>query len=279
MEDNSDLDSFLTNSIQGGSDAATNNVNTSQPQFKPKLRKIKRAKIRPAAPITPIPEKIMPTVSESILASIPEETINQPLEQSSDVNFKDEKAAHNDDEQQVTTSDNILTDASTELVTASEAQEMTSESYQDSYILEGLPPELDYNTDENYEAVYEGEMGYIKKSIFYAVSCACLVIGLFIGKTLFSSQTIENHGLEGVVTNPDVPQGRPRCGLTDKSQACIFYMMNWYKQELNGRDFYKLAAQLTGREEYMIETDNLRYATVKIRPGHFAQLNIPSLKE
>ena len=83
---------------------------------------------------------------------------------------------------------------------------------------------------------------------------------------------------KGVVTNPDVPSGRPRCGLTDKSQACVFYLMNWYKQELNGRDFYKLAAQLTGREEYMIETDNLRYATVKIKPGHFAQLNIPALK-
>jgi hypothetical protein len=106
----------------------------------------------------------------------------------------------------------------------------------------------------------------------------CLFIGLYIGKTLFSSETIENYGLEGVVTNPDVPAGRPRCGLTDKSQACVFYLMNWYKQELNGRDFYRLAAELTGREEYMIETDNLRYASIKIKPGNIAQLNIPALK-
>jgi hypothetical protein len=54
--------------------------------------------------------------------------------------------------------------------------------------------------------------------------------------------------------------------------------MNWYKQELNGRSFYKLAAQLTGREEHMIETENIRYSLVKIAPGHFAQLNIPALK-
>ena len=54
--------------------------------------------------------------------------------------------------------------------------------------------------------------------------------------------------------------------------------MNWYKQELTGRDFYKLAAQLTGREEYMIETENLRYSTVKIKPGAIVQLNIPALK-
>jgi hypothetical protein len=54
--------------------------------------------------------------------------------------------------------------------------------------------------------------------------------------------------------------------------------MNCYKQELTGRDFFKLAATLTGREEYMIETENLRYATTKIKPGAFAQLNIPALK-
>ena len=106
----------------------------------------------------------------------------------------------------------------------------------------------------------------------------CLFIGLYVGKALFSSETVENYGLEGVVTNPDVPAGRPRCGLTDKSQACVFYLMNWYKQELEGRDFFRLAAELTGREEYMIETDNLRYANTKIKPGNIAQLNIPALK-
>ena len=98
----------------------------------------------------------------------------------------------------------------------------------------------------------------MKKNILVAVSAICLILGLFIGKTLFSSQKVEKHGLEGVVINEDVPAGRPRCGLTDKSQACVFYLMNWYKQELNGRDFYKLAAQLTGSEDYMIETDNHR---------------------
>ena len=143
--------------------------------------------------------------------------------------------------------------------------------------MDALPPELDY-VDENMEEDFVPDVGYVKKSMVYIVAGICLLGGLFIGKAFFAEQKIENYGLEGVVANPDVPAGRPRCGLTDKSQACIFYMLNWYKQELNGRDFYKLAAQLTGREEYMIETDNLRYANVKIKPGHFAQLNIPALK-
>jgi hypothetical protein len=56
------------------------------------------------------------------------------------------------------------------------------------------------------------------------VAVLCLFIGLYIGKALFSSETVENYGLEGVVTNPDVPAGRPRCGLTERSQACVFYL-------------------------------------------------------
>ncbi len=277
MEDNNSLDSFLTNNMQDNSGAPTANTETPQTIQKPKLRKIKRAKIRSATPVSPImEEQSTPILQEN----------SSDLTIQSEINATEEVSAPAQTDFSDTANESpIVSDletesaTKTELVTASDAQEMTAEPYQDSYILEGLPPELDYETDENYEAIYEGDTGYIKKSIFYTVTTICLLFGLFIGKALFSSQIVENHGLEGVVTNPDVPQGRPRCGLTDKSQACIFYMMNWYKQELNGRDFYKLAAQLTGREEYMIETDNLRYATVKIRPGHFAQLNIPALKE
>lgn len=168
---------------------------------------------------------------------------------------------------------------SMEIIKAVDAQNLTAGAeYDSSYILDGLPPELDYGVDEDIEDTYADNGSYVKKKLLFIASGLCLIIGLFAGKAMFSSQKVENYGLEGVVTNPDVPSGRPRCGLTDKSQACVFYLMNWYKQELNGRDFYKLAAQLTGREEYMIETDNLRYATVKIKPGHFAQLNIPALK-
>lgn len=281
MEDNDNLDSFFSNSMQESSDVSANNVETSQVIQKPKLRKIKRAKIRPSAPLSPAPEKIMPNPIETV-SDVQTESITKEeavLSQTTSVNKFSSEANPTVNEDTLTFEETAQPNIGTDLVTASDAQEMTTEPLQDSYVLEGLPPELDYEADENYEPVYEGDSGYIKKSIFYTISCVSLLFGLFVGKAIFSSQVIENHGLEGVVTNPDVPQGRPRCGLTDKSQACIFYMMNWYKQELNGRDFYKLAAQLTGREEYMIETDNLRYATVKIRPGHFAQLNIPALKE
>ena len=78
--------------------------------------------------------------------------------------------------------------------------------------------------------------------------------------------------------NSEVPAGRPRCGMTEESQACVLYLMNCYKQELTGRNFFELAAQLTKRETYMIDSANIRYANEKIKPGYFVQLNIPALQ-
>lgn len=226
----------------------SNTTNQSTPMgdgvVRPKLRKIKRPKVKVvnSTPQPPKKENPMPEHDEEIVLEKNDEQIG------------------------------------TSLVTAIEAQELALEKEAESqYAFNNNSPELNYDDDDDFivDAEYAG---YVKKNVLIIASVVCLVLGMFIGKALFSSRKVEKHGLEGVVINQDVPQGRPRCGLTDKSQACVFYLMNWYKQELNGRDFYKLAAQLTGREEYMIETDNLRYATVKIKPGHFAQLNIPALK-
>lgn len=249
--DDKTLDSFLEENIQNISQPQNNLSSTNGDSTpRPKLRKIKRAKPRIVPDIPQAPQK------------------------EDNLNFNQE--FQNDDFNSAINDSSIEPVQSTDLITSSEANEIVSEFENDNpYVLEGLSPDLDYSPSDYSQDDFSG---YVKKNILVAVSAICLVLGLFIGKTLFSSQKVEKHGLEGVVINEDVPAGRPRCGLTDKSQACVFYLMNWYKQELNGRDFYKLAAQLTGREDYMIETDNLRYATVKIKPGHFAQLNIPALK-
>ncbi len=240
--DNNSLDSFVDNGLK-------NTQNTSEQNTpRPKLRKIKRPKIRVVPDVPQSPEKIMP-----------EET-KQALE----VNVNDEAIENLDSQSE-----------SNSIVSINDIEPTPQMNYNTQYELGALPPDYDLSPVDHISFV---NTEYVKKNLFIVVSLFCLLIGVFIGKSMFSSNKIEKHGLEGVVVNEDVPSGRPRCGLTDKSQACVFYLMNWYKQELNGRDFYKLAAQLTGREEYMIETDNLRYATVKIKPGHFAQLNIPALK-
>ena len=325
MEDDS-LDSLITNNPAATSASvpqndAGNNVSDAVPAFRPKLRKIKRPKIRPMSDIPAAPAKIMPQaaiLSENTVGNIsvspaagytgtefpasgtngaphlptetetkitPNSNAKEQTESSADNAPARESSASTDIESRSEVSGVLENDLheelkqSTEIIKAVDAQNLTAGAeYDSSYILDGLPPELDYGVDEDIEDTYADNGSYVKKKLLFIASGLCLIIGLFTGKAMFSSQKVENYGLEGVVTNPDVPSGRPRCGLTDKSQACVFYLMNWYKQELNGRDFYKLAAQLTGREEYMIETDNLHYATVKIKPGHFAQLNIPALK-
>lgn len=325
MEDDS-LDSLITNNPAATSASmpqndAGNNVSDAVPAFRPKLRKIKRPKIRPMSDIPAAPAKIMPQAarmsentvgniaaspaagytgtefSASGTSEIPPLTAETEIKTAPNPNANERTGSFADDTQtrESSASTEIETRSgdsgvlendlheelkqSTEIVKAVDAKNLAAGAeYDSSYILDGLPPELDYAVDEDIEDTYADNGSYVKKKLLFIASGLCLIIGLFAGKAMFSSQKVENYGLEGVVTNPDVPSGRPRCGLTDKSQACVFYLMNWYKQELNGRDFYKLAAQLTGREEYMIETDNLRYATVKIKPGHFAQLNIPALK-
>ena len=88
----------------------------------------------------------------------------------------------------------------------------------------------------------------------------------------------KNSGLEGVVINSEVPQGRARCGIAEQTQGCVLYIMNPHRSTHSASDFFPLAAKLTGREKYIIETGNMTYSHTKIRPGEIAQINIPPLQ-
>jgi len=241
MEENQNLD----NISQVDNGLHTQPSDAQSDTQRPKLKKIKRPKIRPISDVPPAPEK---TIIEDVSSEQPQQ--QHPSDSGSQ----------------------------NSLVTSKDAQNLlNNDEKRQSYILESLPPELDYDSDDETNFDYQENTG---NSLFkqLIIGGVCLLIGVSLGFIFFSSKKVEQHGLEGVVLNPDVPKGRARCGLTEQSQACVFYVMNCYKQELTGRNFYKLAAQLTGREEHMIETENIRYSLVKIRPGHFAQLNIPAIK-
>lgn len=248
MEEDNTLEKLLSDTDFSASQSVASNV---PPR---KLRKIKRPKIRPTSDLPEPPSKV---VSEN---------------ESGIENFLSENVSDHDTISQEDTK-------GSNLITATDAQSANLENEQfSSYILDALPPDFsngEFSPDS--DDLYEGPLHQFKNKLVL-LSVACFLAGLFLGALFFSSSSEEKHGLEGVVFNQDVPSGRPRCGLTEKTQACVFYLMNCYKQELTGRHFYKLAAQLTRREEYMIESENLRYATVKIRPGEFAQLNIPALE-
>ena len=121
--------------------------------------------------------------------------------------------------------------------------------------------------------------GSMDRSKVFIVAMISLLVGLLVGKFFFapSSNAPQINGLQGVIFNPEVPQGRSRCGVAEKTQGCVLYLMNPERQELNGRDFYDGASQLTGRPRFIIETGNMRYSSKKIKPGQIAQINIPPL--
>ena len=115
------------------------------------------------------------------------------------------------------------------------------------------------------------------KGVIVIIGLVFLLTMLF-GKIVLGGKTIVKDGLQGVVVNAEVPRGRARCGVAERTQGCVLYIMNPQRQDLQGRDFYDLASQLTGRQRFVIETGNMRYSSAKIRPGELAQINIPPLQ-
>ena len=163
----------------------------------------------------------------------------------------------------------------------------------DAYLDEGNLPSTSVNnrnTNENprflqdedllpeYDEVKSANLPpYLTKNILILIGAVLFFIGLLTAKIFWSDSKVVRNGLQGVVVNPEVPKGRARCGVAERTQGCVLYIMNPQRQELNARDFYDLASQMTGRQRFVIETGNMRYANTKIRPGDIVQLNIPPL--
>ncbi len=147
------------------------------------------------------------------------------------------------------------------------------------YHAEQQPAFIEEEDLRNEEGFYEGSElpPYLTKKILILLAAVIFFVGFLSSRFLFAAPQVVRNGLQGVVVNPEVPRGRARCGVAEKTQGCVLYIMNPQRQELNARDFYDLASQLTGRQRFVIETGNMRYSNTKIRPGDIAQLNIPPL--
>lgn len=131
--------------------------------------------------------------------------------------------------------------------------------------------------DEYTDSLYENEKRGVSAIALVFSIILSLAVGLLMGKLLFSESQVTHNGLQGVVVNNEVPRGRARCGVADRTQGCVLYIMNPQRQNVRAKDFYDMAAQVTGRQRFMVETGNMRYSNTEIRPGDIAQLNIPPL--
>lgn len=126
------------------------------------------------------------------------------------------------------------------------------------------------------DTLMEGNLFTVKGVALIAV--LTLILGALVTKLIVGGKTVVKDGLQGVVVNTEVPRGRARCGVAERTQGCVLYIMNPQRRDLQGRDFYDLASQLTGRQRFVVETGNMRYSSAKIRPGDIAQINIPPLQ-
>lgn len=143
----------------------------------------------------------------------------------------------------------------------------------DSYSPNYLDEDEYYNNNTAVASAPE----WLTTKTFVMIVCVALFLGILAGRFLFSQSSVVHNGLQGVVVNAEVPRGRARCGIAERTQGCVLYIMNPQRQEMSAKDFYDLASQVTGRQRFMIETGNMRYANSKIRPGDIVQLNIPPL--
>ena len=108
--------------------------------------------------------------------------------------------------------------------------------------------------------------------LFFALGCGAGYVG-----SSFRAKDITGggSGMRGVDRNSEIPKGRPRCGLAQKGQGCVLYLMNTQRREIEGRDFFESASVMLGVPRFQIETANIRYSTKRIPPGYIALLNIP----
>lgn len=240
-------------------DFNNNNINrpagtVMQDPNRPRLKKVKRPIKRIINPAngTPNPSAVPPKAEPPIAQQ-------QPQQQSS---------ANSQDDFDL---DAIL-DGGENLPAVNNTQEVTND-FQPQFIDDSdiTPPKVPLAEQFMVDNMFT------KKALLLG-SLFAFIIGFGLARLFFAQETVVRDGLQGVVINPEVPRGRARCGVAERTQGCVLYIMNPQRQELTARDFYDLASQLTGRQRFVIETGNMRYSNVKIRPGGIAQLNIPPLQ-
>lgn len=239
-------------------------MNINQNANRPKLKKIKRP-INRTAPLgsnegqmqnAPRPQ---PSMSQNNQPKM-QNPMHNPMQQNSPVYQQQSHV------QMPNSSDlNEYLDGRTNLPNVREVQQ---NDYQPNFIEEG-----EYYDDRQYSDA----PAWLNVKVFVFAIIMFMVAGILAGKIIFAQSTVVKNGLQGVVVNSEVPRGRARCGIAERSQGCVLYIMNPQRQEMAAKDFYDLAAQVTGRQRFMIETGNMRYANSRIKPGDIVQLNIPPL--
>ncbi len=131
--------------------------------------------------------------------------------------------------------------------------------------------------DNNFAAQFNLPPSILTTKAMSFILAGVFFFGIIFGANVFGTSTT-THGLQGVILNPGVPEGRKRCGIAEKTEGCVLFMMNASQRDREVRSFYEQAAAITNVPAYTIEMGNITYASTIIRPGYFAQINIPPIR-
>lgn len=149
---------------------------------------------------------------------------------------------------------------------------------EDEVTIEQEEEEFENPYDKNFASDLGLPPAFIRTPMMLLFFLMFTLVGAGLG---FFYGTMDSRGadeLPGVVTNVEIPKGRPRCGIAQKGQGCVFYVMNAQRKEMEARDFFGIASDMLQMPKFQIETANIRYATTRIPPGYIALLNIPPLQ-
>lgn len=132
----------------------------------------------------------------------------------------------------------------------------------------------------NFATDFNLPAGVIKTKGILGIFGVTLIVGMIFGGIFFggSDNAPRPTGLQGVVRNPDITSEMRRCGLIDKGQACVLYIMNTTRYDKKAEDFFDDAVKLTEIQKFSIQMVNPKYAKTIIPPGRFAQIKIPNVR-
>ncbi len=174
-----------------------------------------------------------------------------------------------------------------------------SEDFEDDFLEESEPEEafvddLDEPEEQDFQSDSQDEEDFYQEDAYAAQTdlpaflsstkkvMAFLAIFLFLGIGVgFLGGSLkggQGQSMQGIVENGEIPGGRPRCGIAQKGQGCVFYIMNAQRRDVQAKDFFESASQALGLPKFQIETANIRYSTVRIPPGYIALLNVPPVQ-
>ena len=86
-----------------------------------------------------------------------------------------------------------------------------------------IEEEENFDDEYNYsQSSYSGVPNWLTTKVFVLMVFVCLFVGIVAGKLIFAESRVVRNGLQGVVVNSEVPRGRARCGVAERTQGCCF---------------------------------------------------------